>query len=115
MVIYIILITSLEIRSPNFLFPFFVKCILSKKLPSSLIIVSLKEIVNKPIKEIKIRVNSIAEITKLKKLSTENGRTKVIIQIKDNGKILDFELDKLRNIDYNIINSLQLTENLDFN
>ena len=78
-------------------------------------IVSLKEIVNKPIKEVKIKVNSIDEITKLKKLSTENGRTKVIIQIKDNGKILDFELDKLRNIDHKTINSLQMSENPEFN
>ena len=39
---------------------------------------------------------------------TKNGKTKVIIQVNQDGKIYDFELNKLRNIDHTIINSLQI-------
>ena len=78
-------------------------------------IISVKDVVNKPIKEIKIKINNINEIDKLKNLSTENGKTKVIIQVSQEGKIYDFELNKLRNIDHGIINSLQIGKNIEFN
>ena len=78
-------------------------------------IISVKDVVNKPIKEIKIKINNINEIDKFKNLSTENGKTKVIIQVSQEGKIYDFELNKLRNIDHGIINSLQIGKNIEFN
>ena len=78
-------------------------------------IISVKDVVNKPIKEIKIKINNINEIDKFKNLSTENGKTKVIIQVSQEGKIYDFELNKLRNIDHTIINSLQIGKNIVFN
>ncbi len=78
-------------------------------------IISIKEIFSKPIKEIKIIINNINEIDKFKNLSTKNGKTKVIIQVNQDGKIYDFELNKLRNIDHTIINSLQIGKNIVFN
>ena len=78
-------------------------------------IISIKEIFSKPIKEIKIKINNINEIDKFKNLSTKNGKTKVIIQVNQDGKIYDFELNKLRNIDHTIINSLQIGKNIVFN
>ena len=76
-------------------------------------IISLKEVINKPISEIKIKINNIDEIEKINQFKKENGKTKVKIQVRENGKILDFELDKLRNLDHKLINSIKLTNNVE--
>ena len=78
-------------------------------------IIALKDVINKPINEAIIEINNINDIEKIKKLSSENGKTKVSIKFKENGKTLFFTLNKLRKLDHNSLNSLQIDGNIELN
>ena len=43
----------------------------------------MKEVIDKPIDEVKIKIKKIDDITKINKLSLEDGKTKVIIDVED--------------------------------
>ena len=78
-------------------------------------IVSLKEVLNKPIEELKIEINNVDELKKLKSLTTNEGKTKILVQIKDDEKTYTFQLNEKRKLDYKLINSLQIGKNIVIN
>ena len=75
-------------------------------------IVSLKEILNKPIDELKIQLNNISELDKIKSLSKAEGKTKITINIADDKQTYTFILNENRKIDRNLIKSLKIEENI---
>ena len=74
-------------------------------------ILSLKEIANKPIRNITFQFNDINEIKKLKGLGNTIGETEVKIVIKKSQEIIKLQLKNRRKIDNNLLNSLKLIEN----
>jgi len=76
-------------------------------------VLSLKEVINKPINEIKIKINNINDLDKLKSLSKSDGKTKVLVQIEESKKIYSFQLDEKRNIDHTLVNSLNIDGNIE--
>ena len=75
-------------------------------------IISLKEILNKTIDEIKFKFNNLEELNKIKSLQKENGKTKVTFEVNEKNQIFTFELNKLRKLDYKELNSLKIKENI---
>ena len=78
-------------------------------------IISLKVVINKPMEEIKIKVNNIDELNKFKSLSKNEGNTKILVQIEENEKIYSFQLNDKRKIDHKLINSLNIEDNIEIN
>ena len=78
-------------------------------------IISLKEVINKPMEEIKIKVNIIDELNKFRFLSKNDGNTKILVQIEENEKIYSFQLNDKRKIDHKLINSLNIEDNIEIN
>ena len=78
-------------------------------------IISLKEVINKPMEKIKIKVNNIDELNKFKSLSKNDGKTKILVQIEENEKIYSFQLNDKRKIDHKLINSLNIEDNIEIN
>ena len=75
-------------------------------------IVTLKEVINSNFDELKFKINSIEELTKLKSLSRKDGKTKITFQISDNHNNYTFILKDKRNIDNSLINELKIRENI---
>ncbi len=70
-------------------------------------IVSLKELINKPIKSIQFRSENIDSLKSLSNLSKEKAQTEVNIVIKDNTKNLIFKLKDKRHIERKTLESLK--------
>ena len=75
-------------------------------------ILSIKDVINKQIDKIHFVFNNLDDLNKLEKLSKKEGKTRVKFSYIAQDKELVFELDDLRNIDYKLINSLNLKENI---
>ena len=75
-------------------------------------IISLNEIVNKPIKNITFLFKDINELYKLKELSQLEGETEIKLVLDNKEDMLTFRLKDKRKVNYNLINSLNLTENV---
>jgi len=75
-------------------------------------IITLKEVINRNFDELKFKINSIEELSKLKSLSRKDGKTKITFQISDNHNNYTFILKDKRNIDNNLINELKIRENI---
>ena len=75
-------------------------------------IVTLKEVLNSNFEELKFKINNLDELTKLKKLSKKEGKTKITFQISDKVNNYTFTLKEKRNIDNNQINELKIRENI---
>ena len=75
-------------------------------------IVSLKELLNKPIKTITFKFKNVEDFLKLKNLSTKDGETEVKVLLNKNDKIHTFELKSRRKINNQLLNSLNLVENV---
>ncbi len=78
-------------------------------------IVTLKDVLNKTFDDLKFKINTIEELSKLKKLTKEGGKTKITFQISDDQNDYTFALKDKRNIDNNIINELELGKNIVLN
>ncbi len=76
-------------------------------------IISMKEIIDKPIDELKIKIKNIDDINKINKLSLEEGKTKVIIDVEVDKKRMSFQLNEKRKIDHKILNLMRNEENID--
>ncbi len=77
--------------------------------------VLLKELNNKPIKNITFKFNDINEIIKLKDLTSKEGETEVTIIFSENKKIHTFRLKNKRKINYELLNALNIRENVIIN
>ncbi len=75
-------------------------------------IISMKEVIDKPINEIKIKIQKLDDIEKFNKLDLEGGKTKVLIDIEIDKKTLSFQLNKYRKIDHKMLNLLTNKENI---
>ena len=75
-------------------------------------IISLKEIINKPIKKITFKFNDIHDLKKLKKLDKNNGETEVKVVVDKNNEIHIFSLKSKRKINNQLLNTLNLAENV---
>ncbi len=76
-------------------------------------IISIKEIIEKPIDEIKINIKNLEDIQKINKLSFEDGNTKVIIDVQMDKKTMSFQLNKNRKVDHKMLNLLRNKENIE--
>tara|TARA_B100001175_G_scaffold269615_1_gene241448 strand:+ start:1848 stop:5258 length:3411 start_codon:yes stop_codon:yes gene_type:complete len=75
-------------------------------------IVTLKEVLNRNFDELKLKINNMEELKKLKKLSKDGGKTKITIQVSDTDNKYTFILNEGRNVDNNLINELNIRENI---
>jgi len=75
-------------------------------------IVTLKEVLNKKYDELKFKINDFEDLTKLKNLSKNDAKTKIIFQVSDKDIDYTFALNDKRNIDNNVINELKLRKNI---
>ena len=70
-------------------------------------IASLKDLFNKPVNEIIFNIKSVQEIDKIVNLISEEGTTKVQININDKDRDISFKLKNKRLIDRKAINLLR--------
>ena len=75
-------------------------------------IADLAEVINRNFDELKFKIKSIDELSKLTNLSKDHGKTKIIFQISDDQNDYTFVLNDKRNIDNSLINELKLRENI---
>ena len=78
-------------------------------------ILSIKDVVNKPIKNIILKFNDTKDLNKLKNLNLVDGETEVEVVIETGDKILKFKLKDKRKVDHNLLNALNLEENIEIN
>ncbi len=76
-------------------------------------IISMKEVIDKPFDELKIKIKNIDDITKINKLSLEEGKTKVIIDVEVDKKMMSFQLNEKRKIDHKMLNLMRNEKNID--
>ena len=76
-------------------------------------VLSLKDVVNKPIKNIVFKFKDFKDLIKLKKLNLKDGETEVKIYIESDDKSVKFQLKEKRKIDYNLLNILNLEKNIE--
>ena len=76
-------------------------------------IISMKEVIEKPLDEIKIKIQKLEDIKKFKKLDFKSGKTKVLIDVQIDKKILSFKLSENRKVDHKMLNLLRNKENIE--
>ena len=75
-------------------------------------IVSLNDLVNKPIKNIAFKFNDFKELKKIVDLQQKDGETVVKIYIENNGELYTFKLKDKRKVNNQLINALNLDKNV---
>ena len=75
-------------------------------------IVTLEEVLVGSFHELKLKINSLEELKKLKNLNKKDGKTKIFFQLSDMGNDYTFSLNDKRYIDNNLINQLKIRENI---
>ena len=78
-------------------------------------IISMKQIINKPIDEVNIRLKNLENIDKISKFSLEDGKTKIKIDVDIDKKTLSFQLKENRKIDHKMLNLLRKDKNIEIN
>ncbi len=76
-------------------------------------IISMKEVIDKPLDEVIIKIKNITDIVKINKLSLEAGKTKVILDVEVDKKRMSFQLNEKRKIDHKTLNLMRNEENID--
>ena len=75
-------------------------------------IISLQEVINKPIDLIKLKFNDLSELEKIKDLKKDKGKTIIKFELQDKQNKLIFDLKDKRKIDFKQLNLLKIKENL---
>ena len=75
-------------------------------------IITLKEVINKPIDLLKLKFNDLSELEKIKHLKKNEGKTSIKFELLDKRNKLVFDLKDKRKIDFKQLNSLKIKENL---
>ena len=75
-------------------------------------IITLKEVINKPIDLLKLKFNDLSELEKIKHLKKDEGKTTIKFELLDKQNKLVFDLKDKRKIDFKQLNSLKIKENL---
>tara|TARA_A100000164_G_scaffold310668_1_gene288431 strand:- start:355 stop:1431 length:1077 start_codon:yes stop_codon:yes gene_type:complete len=73
-------------------------------------IVSLKDLINKPIQEIVFTLKSLKELDEVSKLLPNKGNTLIKINVSDENTLLNFQLKNKREIDRKTVNMLRNKE-----
>ena len=73
-------------------------------------IASLKNLIDSPINEVTFNVNSMKKFNDLSKFLNDNGDTTININMKENGKTLNFKLKNPRKLDRKTINLIRNRE-----
>ena len=73
----------------------------------------MKEVIDKPIEEVKIKIKNLEDIQKISKLNLERGKTKILIDVQMDNKIISFKLNENRKIDHKKLNLLKNQENIE--
>ena len=73
-------------------------------------IVSLKDLLNKPIEQVTFNLKSLKELDEISKVLKENGNTLIRIKLSDKINDFNFDLQNKRNIDRKMINLLRNKE-----
>ncbi len=76
-------------------------------------IIAMKEVIDKPIDAVKIKIKNINDITKINKFCLEPGKTKVIIDVETDKKSMSFQLVEKRKIDHKRLNLMKNKENIE--
>ncbi len=76
-------------------------------------IISMKEVIDKPINEVKIKLQNLEDINKINKLSLNEGKTKVFIEVNTDEKTMFFQLKENRKIDHKMLNLLRNDKNIE--
>ena len=74
-------------------------------------IISLKDVIDKPIKNITFKFKNFNDLYKLENLDKKNGQTDVRVIVDNDNEILTFKVKNRRKIDNKLLNSLNLVEN----
>ena len=75
-------------------------------------IISLKDVLNKPFKNITFKFDYMEDLERLKKLSLKDGETEIKIELHKKEEILTFFLKDKRNLNNKLLNTLNLTKNV---
>ena len=75
-------------------------------------IITLKEVINKPIDLLKLKFNNLSELQKIKYLKKDGGKTSIKFELQNKQNKLVFDLKDKRKIDLKQLNSLKIKENL---
>ena len=75
-------------------------------------IITLKEVINKPIDSLKLIFHELSELEKIKHLNKDKGKTTIKFELQDKQNKLIFDLKNKRKIDFKQLNSLKIKENL---
>ena len=73
----------------------------------------MKEVIDKPLEEVTIKIKKIDDIAKINKLSLEVGKTKVKIDVEVDKKKMSFQLNEKRKIDHKMLNLMRNEENIE--
>ena len=76
-------------------------------------IISMKEVINKPINDVKIKLKNLDDLKKIKKFKLEQGKTRVVIDIESDKKMMSFQLSLNRKIDHKMLNLLRNEKNIE--
>ncbi|OCW82515.1 DNA polymerase III subunit alpha [Pelagibacteraceae bacterium GOM-A5] len=76
-------------------------------------IISLKEVVNKPIKNLTLKFNNFDDLKIIKDISKSDGETSVKLIIDKDNHLFSFYLKDKRKVDNKLLNSLDLVKNLE--
>ena len=75
-------------------------------------IITLKEVINKPINLLNFKFSDLSELKKIKLLKKNGGKTTIKFEIQDKQLNIVFNLKDKRKIDLKQLNTLKIKENL---
>ena len=75
-------------------------------------IITLKEVINKPINLLNFKFSDLSELKKIKLLKKNEGKTTIKFEIQDKQLNIVFNLKDKRKIDLKQLNTLKIKENL---
>ena len=76
-------------------------------------IISMKEVIDRPIDQVKIKIQNLEGIKKINELKLKDGNTKIYIDVEMDKKTLTFQLKDNRKIDHKMLNLLRNEKNIE--
>ncbi len=76
-------------------------------------IISMKEVIDRPIDQVKIKIQNLDGIKKINELKLKEGNTKIYIDVEMDKKTLTFQLKDNRKIDHKMLNLLRNEKNIE--
>jgi hypothetical protein len=73
----------------------------------------MKEVIDRPIDQVKIKIQNLEGIKKINDLKLKDGNTKIYIDVEIDKKTLTFQLKGNRKIDHKMVNLLKNEKNIE--